>query len=111
MTLNRGSKLVRFAYYFADFGVPSQTSLCRFFWRAFVFMPLAWIGIVGIVCLLLFMLTMLTWSTKGVAPVAIVVIAFVVAYVAEHFTTIKNSTFIQGIKSLMEPYCPIIEIR
>ena len=27
---------------------PPHTTLCRFFWRAFVFMPLAWVTIIGL---------------------------------------------------------------
>lgn len=50
MTLNKDSKLVKFSYLLerkkwqgADLGyskIPAQTSLCAFFWRTFVFMPL-----------------------------------------------------------------------
>lgn len=49
MNLKLDSRLVRFAYFFArrdhhpSAGYVKKTSLCAFFWRCFVFVPLFWI--------------------------------------------------------------------
>lgn len=111
MTLNRGSKLVRFAYYFADYGVPSQTSLCRFFWRAFVFVPLFWLLISTFISIVIFALYATTIATKGLLPLVLFGITGIVYLLSTYSDVIKNSVFIQGIKAMLEPYCPIIEIR
>lgn len=74
MTLDRNSKLVKFSYFlnptttqvdhtrkvvtswgteesYREYSkIPFQTSLCAFFWRTFVFMPLAALAVVLAVC-------------------------------------------------------------
>lgn len=59
MVLNSKSWLVRWAYSLYGpapeerYGPPT-TTLCAFFWRAFVFVPLTWAAIVGLICLILY---------------------------------------------------------
>lgn len=123
MELKRNSRLVKWAYKFSDFGPPDSTTLCRFFWRAFVFMPLVWLFIVGSVGLVVGGIGVLIWqnllTTVKVAGFLLSLVA-VVGFVAYHvyytewtevtLNSINRSTFVQGVKAVKSKFCPIIYI-
>lgn len=60
MTLRRTSRLVRWAYWMEIEKIPPQTTLCAFFWRAFLFAPLF------ALCITVTIGNMLFWIGKGV---------------------------------------------
>lgn len=135
MTLDRNSLLVRFAYsvfsskeWHGNFfsRIPLRTTLCAFFWRAFVLVPLTWLCI-G--CGLAFFVTaafrvakeywhlelMVAALAISLTPVIFIVIAVVheyaenEEYVDNLFYRLENSVFVQGAKSVKSKFCPIIE--
>jgi hypothetical protein len=74
--LSRDSRLVRFAYLFGD-RVPSQTNLCRFFWRIVgSCLPFAWLLMV-----LAFYISALIMHTRDTAIVTVVVVVGIIAVV------------------------------
>jgi hypothetical protein len=122
MKLQRQSKLVRWAYSFdGKHDVPSYTSLCAFFWRAFVFVPLGWASIVGIV---LFVIVMLVGGAWQHPRTAILVTTFMVVFtglvvndkaINRKFRgigdSIEESVFWQGLVATKSKFCPLIEIE
>lgn len=135
MQLSEQSRLVRWTYFLRDryynpntgkySKAPAQTTLCRFFWRCFVFMPLFWVIVPG------FPLTIIglaihdfgIWNVlKFVVTtlsVLLAIIGAVVVYNANwskgirasirHATT--DSVFVQGVKAVKGKLCPIITFR
>lgn len=124
MVLKANSRLVRWTYIWRDSAPPSTTTLCRFFWRAFVFMPLAWLGIVSCCGILLTALGSVIWNDPfgflwGLALVmtcaGFVSIALLVWFAGEKIIAltpqeIKESAFVQGVKTIHSKMCPIIYI-
>ena len=122
MILNPKGKLVRWAYSFSEWGPPSATTLCAFFWRAFFFIPLAWTVIAGLVGGSLWLLGVfayhLPWLSLGIITVGVIAYFFSprfknVSYkLEEKFDaledTVRNSTFGQGVKAIKGKVCPII---
>ena len=124
MKLNRTGFLYRWTYLLSNkWDKPYQVSLCSFFWRCFVWMPLFWLLILSVVAAFLF----LSWESKGLLPLAITTIfclivlgvkchSKVVKYfpkVSERTGTvrgkIKQSFFWQGLKTIKGKMCPIID--
>ena len=138
MTLNSHSRLVQWTYYFADsryrgedpeglsiYGKwPQHTTLCRFFWRAFVFVPLIWATIIGVgsfaiggLCILLWRNLLLSAQFAGVISFVMVSCAAVYYWLLPTnwsevtYVSIKTSTFMQGVKAIKSKFCPIIHIN
>lgn len=130
MKMNKDSRLYRWTYFLTyRYERPTQTTLCRFFWRAFVFMPLFWGAIVGGLSASLFLLAKLSWLTKGIFP-AILATAFLVYWLLNHYSrTVRDgarsfgykvedvvekvlkSVFWQGVKAVKGKFCPIIRFE
>ena len=118
---------------------PESTTLCRLFWRAFVFMPLLWGVLCGSVGILLYflgqfvlhngmaVLTALMIISGIAASVALIVwvcrthsvaidagltrgVGAVVCRIDHTRDTIKASVFWQGLLALKSKVCPIIRI-
>lgn len=144
--LNKDSKLVKFSYmlrsskpvynekglHVEHSKIPRQTTLCRFFWRTFVFMPLFCIMTVTAALTLLILggsiiLDNLVGAsiTAGAAVLGLLLVEWVklltkkgyvdkaidTAIVGPIDTTVlavKNSLFFQGLKTLKGKMCPII---
>ena len=119
MTLNRESWLVKWTYLMTSSGYPpKKTTLCRFFWRCFVFMPLFATLVLG------FLGGILYQSWQNPIPTAIVVAAVIVIFlgcvvgsmVQEKLAystlpqQISQSVFVQGLKAVKGKFCPIITI-
>lgn len=133
MQLYPKSKLVRWTYllrerkYDWDDHVtrkyPKQTTLCRFFWRAFVFMPLFWLGITGVFGFILVMTYKVfiedPWSfLLGVGIVVgilggLLLVAVICSTEWRKVTpkAIRESVFVQGVKSVKDKFCPVIRFE
>jgi hypothetical protein len=134
MILDHTSRLVRWTYvlnhsrrYYTD-GVwrraPHTTTLCRFFWRAFVLMPILWSSILfGFVHVSVLMwehlhqsFVVLSLIAAAIAMVLIIAgIGSTIRYAVRKGTlpsmaSIANSTFVQGLKAIKRKVCPIITI-
>ena len=114
MTLDKMSKLVRWTYVLAH-SVPRQTTLCRFFWRAFVFMPLFWAMAGGAVGAFVYESIL----SKGILPLLVVgvlagvtgLVYILINVVPSIKDYVKESTFVAGIKAVKSKFCPIVEIK
>lgn len=117
MTLNSDSRLVRFAYSWPpDSYVPVKTTLCRFFWRTFVFMPLAYAIMIG---LPVTMTLMFAYETPKAFLTIVLGLIWSVVLISSNADVIENrfeairdrvapTVFWQGVKSLKSKVCPII---
>lgn len=110
MRLDPKSKLVRWTYFLNPCGPPCQTTLCAFFWRGFVFIPLFWaLIVIGIGVLLA-----IIWLHPGQTAAAVGLIGaflgtvWLAAQTSSH--KFQQSTFVQGVKAIKGKYCPIIYI-
>lgn len=140
MVLSRRSRLARFAY-FGPFGpMPRQTSLCAFFWRTFVFVPIFCAVVAALVGTLAVLIAGVVWNHRRLWPYAaffvslIVVISLSIIYEDEieawherhprfgvptplfsagthALDAVRDSFFVQGLKTLKGKLCPIIELR
>lgn len=136
MKLSRKSRLVKWAYLMPPFeGPPYRTSLCAFFWRAFVFVPLFWLSLVIIAGRLLFLYGKYwRYSISVTVVVALVVFAIITACNAaerrrdaraeENWQRrragleplpvrryrLADSVFWQGLKAVKGKVCPLIEL-
>ena len=136
LKLNEQSKLVRWpnflrssSTYKAETGkwskTPAQTTLCRFFWRCFVFMPLFWLLVTGtptgILALaihdfgILTILKYFSGAVLGILATTGVVAGYradwsrgVRATVRDSIKSAGNSTFVQGAKAIKSKVCPIV---
>jgi hypothetical protein len=121
MTLRSDSKLVRWAYFFSSYP-PKHTTLCAFFWRAFVSIPLAWLGM-GL--LVTFILYVVGYGMFYQAPLASLIVTLSIIWgviVPGNYQKTLNATlkraldrademvFMQGVKAFKSKFCPIIEI-
>jgi hypothetical protein len=117
MKLNKKGKLVRFGYCMG--GVPYQTTLCRFFWRTFIFMPLFFLLVAAgvVTCLASF------WFVPGMAfgvvgiLFSIALLTVILSYVEDrrYFPmasyAVRNSVFGQGVKAIKSKICPFIDFE
>ena len=122
MELKSDGKLVRWAYKFSDY-TPETTTLCRFFWRAFVLVPLAWAVILGGVGGILGMMIVLFLENplrfllivggiiSGLALLIGGIWSWNLPWSEITPASIKDSTFVQGAKTIKSKFCPIIHIR
>ena len=135
LQLSEQSKLVRWTYFLRDLNynssasiyskIPAQTTLCRFFWRCFVFMPLFWclplafLTLVGMVIYMAYLdfglLKMLLFSGAVTGGVALLFGSLYTARAVSRASSIKafkaniaNSTFVQGLKAIKSKVCPIL---
>lgn len=131
MNLNPNSKLVRWAYFFSSsmntpgtyFG-PRSTTLCAFFWRAFVIVPLVWLFIFGLVGAILWAI----WQAPLVAATYVGVIVLYLVFLAilpiifgeiarfvRKGSTISSSSTLgvaaAGVRSIKQKFCPIIRFE
>lgn len=154
MKLRANSRLVRWAYSMFAFRlydayicradgrrewlgftkIPPHTTLCRFFWRAFVFVPLFW-GVIVSACgaVLWFLVEMADWQRvlTTAAQLTLLIIGIVaVIYLIKRYNrqisvvlnplsdkveciqdTVTQSVFWQGVKTLRGKLCPLITIE
>lgn len=132
MTLNGQSRLVQWTYLFREkqyihrTGVytkyPTHTTLCRFFWRAFFFMPLAWLIILGFSGLVVAGIGIIIFENPRLVGIVTggITTGTLVGFGVYHLSrtnwsqmtihTVTESTFIQGLKSVKSKFCPIIHI-
>lgn len=112
MQINRRSKLVRFSYLIRPEGIPSRTTLCAFFWRTFVGMPI-------LLATVLALLVYVGWSIYHYplpwAGYTSVILLICGSFAFCDYLTNKvkhgnlgNSTFVQGVKTIKGKVCPII---
>ena len=155
MVLDRDSKLVRFSYMLCakqdqqdytqldQYGhphyeyskVPYKTSLCSFFWRTFVFTPLALLCIMAGISFVLTMAVVASWKRPDIffmilAGLVIAILLIIgINYTANHklvqnsyykvaykldkrvFSTTAWQVFVAGVKTLKGKMCPIIELK
>lgn len=123
MELSPSSRLVRFAYFFKSYGPPTSTTLCAFFWRAFVIIPLIWTLIVVGAGSILYGLGRGTWLHPYIMLVSVLTIGLVILiafyvddkedpfHVFRAIDRVEASTFYQGLKALKSKVCPVIWIR
>lgn len=156
MVLNRDSKLVKFSYllyknkyryhpdapYDAYYGakwwhtnIPATTSLCAFFWRTFVFMPLLTAGSVAIAAGIIggVGLFIYRYPFDFLAISGIVLTTLVIVFGAAHATRTKTAkriaskakkrmldpiiyastwrVLVEGVKAIKGKVCPIIELK
>ena len=131
MNLNPNSKLVRWAYFFSSYNNtpgtyfgPRSTTLCAFFWRAFVFVPLAWLfifGLVGAVLLAIWKTPLITLVYVGVLILWLVFLAILsiifreIARFVRKGSTISSSSTLgvaaAGVRSIKQKFCPIIRFE
>ena len=131
MKLSRQSRLVRFAYFFSDFGPPNCTTLCAFFWRAFVLTPLVWFGVIFVLGVLIFHFAKFYYISVPVTVTAVAMFFAVARWVdgskrkrrereyarerGEQVPPtvrerIADSVFWQGLKTVKGKVCPLIEL-
>ena len=123
MTLNRNGKLIRWAYCFSEDSPPKRVSLCSFFWRAFICVPLVWMFIMSLTLGALFFFIKYTIITKGFL-LFLVLLVIGLVYLGETYdgtdqssltnrayNKISNTIFVQGIKTIKGKFCPIIEVK
>lgn len=165
MELRADSKLVKWAYFFGrkrqinwrvsrtdqwgtydgyeytDVRYPKSTTLCRFFWRAFVFMPIFWLVVGGGASILLWKLLLLILANLPMFLSIVLCAALTMAsiFLAHRFgpdyilrpageaaekafdatrdrvnrtvDRIEESVFWQGLMALKSKICPIITIK
>lgn len=144
MELNPKSRLVRFAYFFTPgdnhpnhtWG-PKQTTLCAFFWRAFVLVPLAWLIIATWVGIAIFETIKHPLQALVVVMGAVILIGStaLIGIIQEHFRKRKElereqklldyvngvqrptpdptafRVFLWWLKAKKRKFCPIIEFK
>ena len=119
MILNPRSRLVRWAYLFSDVWEHETTTLCRFFWRAFVFIPLVWLSIVGGCGVVLVSAGMLLLSYPKAFLLGVLLVASITAilWTSSYLLNlhdrlivkrVRDSIFAQGLMALKKKFCPII---
>jgi len=131
MTLNPNSRLVRFAYSLFNDGDkpgtrygPKQTSLCAFFWRAFVFVPFAWLTICG--GAVFFVVSVLVFWKITLSALLGASLYFGVRYLYEVLIQPKVrarrkanprtepstvEVFVAGVRTIKAKMCPIIDFK
>lgn len=122
MVMNPKSKLARLAYWFAEDGPPPMTTLCAFFWRSFLCVPLAWAVIAATAGSLVFLVGLLAIEAPGAffgLVVGLLLFWFSFATLKnsyrrtlqDMYERITDSTFAQGVKAIKGKVCPIIYFR
>ena len=119
MTLHPESRLVRWTYFPNKlFRYPKHTTLCRFFWRAFVLMPLCWV-LIGI---FITGFGIAIWEHLTTFSLAFVCILATIGlsgglcalihtdWGTVTINSVKESTLFQGLKTVKGRFCPIIHI-
>ena len=118
MILNSRSRLTRWAYYFLD-DRPASTTLCRFFWLAFVSVPLVWLCIITVVGSLIYImgvsLSKNPWAIVAALSLVLSAVAvfFGLVYLISHRhrlipKRVRESVFAQGLVALKGRLCPIV---
>jgi hypothetical protein len=97
MVLNKNSRLVRWTYLVIGDHVPVRTSLCMFFWRAFLITPIIVI-LVGVLFILASPGLVIAWCFER----------FFKRSSSKVINRIKNSVFVQGAATIKGKVCPII---
>lgn len=125
MVLDRKSLLVRWTYKFSEYP-PDHTTLCRFFWRCFVWMPLAWAAICGgggvlLACFIIANLDTHWLFGAGVAVAVLGTVGFmfgvenyapkVKRFVRHTAQDVTASVVWQGAKAVKSRICPLIWIE
>jgi hypothetical protein len=126
MTLSYNSRIVRWAYFFNSY-VPSQTSLCKLFWKTVLITPLIGLGIGGVCGFLLWLITYVgLYKNTKFTLVSIAFIGALILYVNFANKKVKRaiedtcesigikvqeSILWQGMKAVKGKFCPIIQIR
>lgn len=124
MTLNLRSRLVRWTYYLTSkYDMPDTTTLCGFFWRAFVFMPLFWMLVVGgfgtILVAIVLHIILHPWQALNILGVAVLLVGvflfgawlYNVEWMEVTPAAVRDSVFVQGLKTLKGKMCPIIYFK
>lgn len=121
MDLKRDSLLVKWTYLTREYSPPSQTTICRFFWRAFFFMPLLALMAMAVVAGIGYAI----YKNPGEFGILVGILALIVAIVAvgsyleesgiplpgELKNKVRGSILVQGFKSVKSKICPIIYIK
>lgn len=124
MNISRNSLLYKWAYTFTDsWSKPDQTTLCAFFWRAFLFVPLGFLAMItiGSAFLIEVIITYKENPTDfflvvGLA-VGVVLVAIFVTSIPAIADSISNRledsewVFVKGLTSLKKKFCPIIRFK
>lgn len=126
MTLQRRGRLVRWAYFFSSTSIPERTTLCAFFWRAFVFVPTVWFVIAVLVFSLGFIGIDVAWhhplKAAGMAA-GFIGFFFFMSWFEQRKAIVHNrvmskardrvaeSVFVHGVKSIKSKFCPIIDLE
>ena len=122
MKLNSNNWLVLWAYFMADWGIPSRVDFCTLFWRSVLWTPLKLLVIGGVLFLTGYILIWMPLSWGWWGPFALIsgLILGVVGVVAliTFFNWVSphshqsEPTFIATVwRSIKGKYCPIITIE
>lgn len=101
---------------------PDQTSLCSFFWRCFVWMPLFWLIVLTTIVMFSYAVGALTWRTRGILPLLVGIVVGtlylierkkkVIGYwVEDTGDRLGESVFVQGLMTIKGKFCPLIRFE
>ena len=121
MTLSGQSRLVRWTYVLSPWP-PDQTTLCAFFWRCFIWMPLFWLMVVCLSVSATVLIVWGSWQTRGLAPLAVFLLALLIwlwdrydaasrQWAQRMEARIGQSVFVQGLRALKGKLCPLVFIQ
>ena len=71
MRISRESRFVRWCWWYSDWSVPCQSSICELFWRGFVIAPLlvclalTFLAVVGLLIYVIATIPMALWVVAG----------------------------------------------
>ena len=119
MVLNTHSRLVRWAYFFGSVWEHDTTTLCQFFWRAFVFVPLGWLVIVAFFGFVIFSAGwfLLSYPKAFLLSMLLVIAPIAILWTSSYLLNlrdqlivkrVRDSIFVQGLVALKGKLCPII---
>lgn len=131
MNLNPNSNLVRWAYFFSSYNNtpgnyfgPRSTTLCAFFWRAFVLVPLVWLflfSLIGAFFWAIWQAPLVAATYVGVIVLYLVFLAILpiifgkIARFTKKGSTISSSSTLgvaaAGVRSIKQKFCPIIRFE
>ena len=112
MQLQRSSLLLRWAYFWSEFGLPQQTDLCTVFWRSVLLTPLKLVGVGLAVCFPVLVL-ILAIRDFGVTRVVLFLVGLVAVF-ATIAGSIGGTIYVAKtpmVGRIKKNYCPIITVK